>query len=276
MDDPFESAWLKWAWAVVDTNVLADNVNLFAHQPERQIPVILRQDYDAKRHCIALSLESIDNQFPPHWGLLLGSIVYNLRCALDHIAWALYKRGNTPNLSEKREAFIYFPIYDDRVKFNNALSRKLPGVRLADTAKVRLTQPYRAGKRNLDRHSLWILDELSRLDKHRTIQPVVPVPDRTGYDIHKQTDCLYRRLALTSPRGVLQPGAELARIYVKKTGPDPYVDVKPHFTIDPSINDRLTLQEFLNKTPRAIQIILREFADPPASVKPILGGTPTL
>jgi hypothetical protein len=272
MDDPFESAWLKWAWAVVDANVLADNVNAFAQQADGKMPIVMSQDYDPKRHCIVLSLAAVSLRFPPIWGLLLGSVVYNFRCSLDHVAWALYKRGSSPKLSHRRESRIYFPIYADRVKFNDSLKRKLPGVRRADIAKVRRYQPYKAGKRNLDRHVLWVLNDLSRRDKHRTVQPVVPVPDRSNYEIGHQIDCVYRRMQLRNPRDVLEPGVELTRLYVKKTGPDPYIDVDPHFTIDPSINARLTLQEFLSKTMRAISIVLYEFAEPPPSVEAITGN----
>jgi hypothetical protein len=273
--DVFESAWLKWAWGVVDANVLADNVNTFASQPEFQMPILMRQDYDARRHCIVVTVADVAKPlFPPLWGLLLGAAVYNFRCALDHVAWTLYKRGRTPNLSPGRERQVYFPISDSRAKFNASLKTKLPGVRRADIAKVRRCQPYIKGKRNLDRHVLWVLDELGRLDRHRTIQPVVPVPDRSAYDIGEQTDCIYRRTSVRNPRSILEPGAELTRLYVKRTGPEPYIDVQPHFTIDPAVKARLTLQEFLTRTMRAISLILYEFAEPPPSVKAITGSTP--
>jgi hypothetical protein len=273
MTDPFESAWLKWAWAVVNANVLADNINTLASQPNLQVPIIMRQEYNAERHCIVLSVHEIGDIFPPHWGLLLGDVVHNFRSALDHIAWALYKRGNASNLRPGQEARIYFPIYDDREDFNNSLARKLPGVTRTDIAKVRRCQPYIHGKRNLHRHVLWVIDELSRADKHRTIQPVLPSPDRSNIGIGQQTDCIFRRMGLVTPRNVLQPGTELTRLYVKKTGPNPYIDVKPQFTLDPTVYDaRLTVQEFLRKTMTGTQIILRQFSEPPPTTQAILGN----
>jgi hypothetical protein len=190
---------------------------------------------------------------------------------MDHLAWALYKRGETPDLGERKERNIYFPIATSREAFNKAVRQKLPGVRRNDIAIVRRCQPYAAGKRNVDRHFLPVLDELSRMDKHRTIQPVVAVPERGSLHIGEQTDCVFRRLSSRGLRATLASGRELCRLYVKKTGSNPDIDVEPRFTLDPSINERLTVEEFLKATISATRIVLRQFADPPASAEAILG-----
>lgn len=272
-DGPFDSAWLKWAWAIVDANVLGDNINAVAAQPNLQMPVGLTHEYEAKRHCIIVRVSEVANPFPPLWGLLLGDAVHNFRSSLDHLAWALYKRGRTPNLSQKKERRVQFPICSERDAFNNALKRRLPGVHRADIALVRRYQPYRYGKRNLDRHVLLTLAKLSNADKHRTIQPVVAVPENATYTLGEPEHCIFRRLVAPKARFKLEPGAELARIYVKKTGPEPYIDVNPHFTIDPAISERLVVGEFLELTGQVIRVLLRRFAKPPESVHAILGQT---
>ncbi len=73
---------------------------------------------------------------------------------------------------------------------------------------------------------------------------------------------------------MLRPGAELTRLYVKKTGPEPFIDVTPHFSVDPCVNERLTLQEFARKTINAISLVLHQFSDPPPSVQAITGSPP--
>lgn len=274
MDDPFESAWLKWAGGVVETHVLADNVNEFARlNADGQIPIRFVSEYHPKRHCIVLTVVEVENLFPAYWGVMLGNIVHNFRSALDHVAWALYKRGHTPNLGQEGERNVYFPITTSPAWFKNSLEKKLPGVRRADIATVRRCQPYRAGRRHVE-HVLWVLDELSRKDKHRSVQFVIPVPESTGLSIGPATDCIYRRMASHSPRAILEPGAELGRLFVKKTGPDPYIDVQPHFRIDPSVKARLTLEEFLRKTPAVVSRILYAFSEPPPSVERITGSIP--
>jgi hypothetical protein len=204
---------------------------------------------------------------------LLGNIVHNYRSCLDHIAWAIYKRGRTPNRGEEAEAKIYFPVTRSASHFKNVLPTKLPGARRADVAKVRLAQPYIRGRRNLERHVIWTIDELSKKDKHRSIQPVLPVPESTAFGIHPPVDCIPRRLGAI-PKGVLEPGAELARIYVKKTGPNPYLHVEPEFSIDPSIKPRLTLEEFALRSSDALRGLLWAFQEPPKAISAILGGMP--
>ncbi len=271
MDDPFESAWQKWAWAVVNANALGRDINAFAAQANLKMPMRLMKEYDAKRHCIVLSIDKVENPFPAEWGLGLGDAVHNFRSAVDHVAWALYKRGATPNLRDSLERNVSFPISDDRVKFNRSLERKLPGVTRTDIALVRRCQPYRAGKRNLRRHVLLVLDELSRKDKHRAIRPVVPVPEQGAFAIEAVQDCIYRRFK-PSTRGALQPGTELGRFYLKKTGPDPDIDVEPRFTLDPALDEFLSIQEFLTKTISAIRILLRLFSEPPESATAMVGN----
>ena len=117
MAGPFDSAWLKWAMAVMNAEVLQDNVETFASQADLKMHAQLATYYDAKRHCVVLIVTEIVNPFPVLWGLLLGDIVHNYRCCLDHVAWALYKRGRTPNLSVSKERNVYFPIYGERIKF---------------------------------------------------------------------------------------------------------------------------------------------------------------
>jgi hypothetical protein len=127
-DNPFDSAWLKWAQAVVNAEVLEDNINELAGQGVLQMRFGMTKEYDAKRHCIIVTAgpEGVSTVFPITWGLLLGDIVHNYRSSLDHLAWALYKRGSTANLPKRKERLIYFPIADERIKFNDSLGASCP------------------------------------------------------------------------------------------------------------------------------------------------------
>lgn len=275
MADPFDSAWLKWAWGVADAPVLEDSIATLALQPDLQVYMPTAQHYDAKRHCIIWTVLDFRNPFPDFWGLLLGDVVHNWRSALDHIAWALYKRGSAKNLTPEEEGRIYFPTARYRTQFNKSLATRLPGVRRGDRAIVRRYQPYHGGKRRRDKHVLFVLNELSRLDKHRSLQPVDAFPATASYEIGHCTDCIYRGLApLVWKGGILKPGTELVRFYVKKTGPEPDIEVQPHLTFRPALNENLALHEWLRSTGRTIGQLLREFAKPPAAAKRILENTP--
>ena len=269
MADPFDSAWLKWVQGVSNAQVLLDNMLTLAEQPNLQLESWFGQYYDAKRHCICV-IAQVTEPFPRLWGVLLGDVIHNYRSCLDHIAWALYKRGRTPDLPEWQERLIYFPITSKREIFNACLKgerAKLPGVRRADVAKVRRYQPYMAGQSRVHRHVLTILDALANADKHRTVQPVIAVPHRITFLELDFTDCIPRKFAFTPNwAGASDPRAELGRFYVKKTGAEPRVDMKPHFALTPAINEFLTVAEFLEKTMAATSLVLREFAEPPESV----------
>jgi len=81
-------------------------------------------------------------------------------------------------------------------------------------------------------------------------------------------DCIAQRFSLTPNwAGASDPRPELGRFYVKKRGPDPRVDMLPHFSLVPAITEFLTVADFLQTTMTATGIVLREFAEPPESVR---------
>jgi hypothetical protein len=199
-------------------------------------------------------------------GVLLGETAHDFRCCLDHLAWALYKRGRTPNLSERWERDVAFPIYGTREGFN-----KLPGVRRADRKIVRGYQPFRPGESRAHQHVFTVLQELSNEDKHRAIQRVVPITSQIQFSKFEAIDCIVRRAKPGGFGGRFEPGAELMRFYVKKTGPNPRIDGQPHFTLTPALHELLSLEEFLQRTMNATNLLLREFAEPPPSALALLG-----
>lgn len=256
--------------ASTNASVLADNVEVFASDQELKMHSRLATYYDARRHCVVLVVAEATDPFPVLWGVLLGEVAYHFRCCLDHVAWALYKRGRTPNLSERRERDVSFPIYGTRETFNKALDSKLPGVRRADRAIVRRYQPYKPGESQADRHVFTFLQELSNEDKHRAIQRVIPITERIEFSNPQAIDCIVRRVAPGGFGGRLEPGAVLLRFYVKKTGPNPRIGGQPHFTLVPALHERLSLTEFLERTMNATNLLLREFAEPPPSALALL------
>jgi hypothetical protein len=211
--------------------------------------------------------------YPDRWGLRLGDVVHGYRSCLDHAAWAMVKRGRTPNLTEHQESGVYFPISATRGKFNASLNGKrpkLPGVQRADIAIARRYQPYRYGKRNLALHSLWVLDELSRNDKHRSIQPILGTPDAAYYEVTNAADCIVRGIQPRALRKSLKVGSEVGRFYVKKTGPNPRLQVQGNVPVAPAINDRIHLDKWMELTMQVTFNILRLCAPPSANARAIL------
>jgi hypothetical protein len=258
----FDSAWLKWAWASAHAEVLKAEIRDNAIQFERQGGVTAVSRYDSKHHCVFVIARTIPS-LPTRTSLILGDVIHAYRSSLDQLAWALVKRGKTPNLTEKKARGVYFPFQDTRIGFNDCLKARLPGVRRTDIAKIRRYQPYKTRKRNLSRHPLRTLAKLSNHDKHRTVQPLFAVPVGVRFQVKEAHDCVVTRLAEPGRPKRLEVGREITRIYVRRTGPDPYVELEGAISVEPFVDDFMFLSDWLPKTSQLTGSLLRDFAEPP-------------
>lgn len=132
-------------------------------------------DTESKHHIYrAQNLPVLD----PEWALQAGEVTYQLRSALDHLAWQLVEReGTTPNGQTQ------FPIRDSLLGKKQQLLPLKTLLPLANDCKVLQVlnecQPYYGdGTRELSppdahRHPLWILKTLNNIDKHRLLLVVV-------------------------------------------------------------------------------------------------------
>jgi len=93
-------------------------------------------------------------------GTLVGEIIYNLRCALDYLVYALavLDSGSPQNGTQ-------FPIMDAAKDFASRGKTMLTGIKAAHVDAIEQLQPYKGC--NWTRH----LRDLSNMDKHRHIVP---------------------------------------------------------------------------------------------------------
>lgn len=209
-DPLFDSAWLKWAWAIFHAQTLEHDIAAWSEQNPNPVRAV-RADYYPKRHGFALIITEID-PIPVRWQLLLGDIANNYRAALDHLAWALVTRGRTPPdsglLTRAQEKAVYFPLCKDRRVFNAQIRLpptpksllKLPGIRRADAAIVRRAQPYHRGPTKRPMDPFLLLASINTRDKHRAIHPVWAYPKRVepvllAASEHPRTWCRVGRAA---------------------------------------------------------------------------------
>lgn len=211
MDHLFDSPWLKLGRAIHHAQALQAEID--EDQTADDPLLSVRTEYQSARHGFAVYATAV-RPVPSSWGLLVGDIAFNFRCALDHLAWALVSRGRTPpeTLTTKQQKGVYFPIAKRREDFNSSLAGMLPGVGRSDIAKVRATQPYHNGRKRI-RHNFVILAELNNLDKHRSFQPVWDHTVLLGLRVTKSRDASNIRVRplIRGPRE-LRVGAELALI----------------------------------------------------------------
>jgi hypothetical protein len=99
----------------------------------------------------------------PMWSVIIGEIVHDLRSGLDHLVYQLviHATGNPPTVRTQ------FPIFLDATKFDIDGLKMLRGVGTQATALIKTLQRFSTGEG--DKSPLWHLNQLSNIDKHRTI-----------------------------------------------------------------------------------------------------------
>jgi hypothetical protein len=265
LSDPFDSAWMKWHWATEKATALLNEVNAFMITMQGQPVGSMSTDYDAKRHAFVVRVYDLP-PFPPSWMLKLGDIAHNFRSSLDHLAWTLVEAGKRPpdTLTEKQQRQVAFPIAKDAREFSKNVDRNLPGVRRADLAILRRYQPYCRGPSKARFQCLTILAWMNNIDKHRDLQPVHSLPTGGTSKVLQMSDC-ERTTRTTRARSYpLQDGAEVCTIPVRKTGPNPELDVEVQLTTQPSLDNRVPVGVWLTNTFVWINSLLADFAQPPA------------
>lgn len=263
MADPFRSAWLKLGWGVIHARTLQNEIAEHAANVKPEDLFALRTEYDPKAHCIKTIVDSVQPP-PADWSLHLGDVVNNFRACLDHVAWELVQRGSAWPLTRRQENSVYFPIADSRDRFEALCIAHLPGLRRADKAIIRKVQPYVGGKRNLWRHCLTPLPKMTSDDKHRELRPlwIAPEQGKIEYGL-PATECIVTRVPQIAKRVVIEPEAEIQRIYVRKTGPNPHVDMKVQLSLKPIVDGPIWLDDWLAKTGEWLTALLWAFSKPP-------------
>lgn len=123
--------------------------------------------------------------------MIVGDCMQNMRVSLDHLAWALAGIGG-----KEPPRSTAFPIYIDLAEFHDLTKRRAPTARsglnkiraIPEEARevIEELQPYHAEDPQL--HPLWILNEYSRIDRHRTLSVMFAMSDYTSVDVGRRTE----------------------------------------------------------------------------------------
>ncbi len=174
---------------------------------------------------------------PAEWALDIGEIVYQLRSALDHLAWQLVKfDGRTPGYRTQ------FPILDAPV-YKNGEAQPVnlsPSIRSKEILlMLEECQPYKgAGHDDLSpfearRMPLWTLRWLNNIDKHRLLLAVVCVPN-------------IMTMWWGVPWGAASPGVTLNTVQLKDCSPVAWFDFRgaePPADFNPHVSLQIVVQE---------------------------------
>jgi hypothetical protein len=112
-------------------------------------------------------------EIEPEWALCVGEIIFDLRSALDHLAYQLHVRRFKGRIPEKVEKTSQFPIYDAPAKWGNNLWR-IERLSRRDRVALGHLQPYKTRHDRWQhiRARLWVLSTIHNIDKHRKLHVV--------------------------------------------------------------------------------------------------------
>lgn len=160
---------------------------------------------------------------PLRLSVIFGETIHNLRSALDHLACRLVEaHGGTVGGQS-------FPIYDDPAKFAAGAAGQLKGVPSGSAvwAVIEDAQPYKRGDEATG-HPLYIVNHLSKGDKHRILNAAYVFPDTvnlidaiditSGYLVD-----ICDHFGRNTP---LEDGAEVVTLRFDARGPQPDMQMK--------------------------------------------------
>lgn len=150
-----ESANIKIGRAEERLNDLSAAVDAFS----KSRPAILVRQGSRNEHGHFVYLPRIVRRPDVTMGLILGEFAYNLRSALDHLAWGLAAKKERPRPE--------FPIFIEESKFDRGGAPKIKSLPPLAQRAIRLLQPYNG--RDAEWHPLWQLHECRNIDQHRYI-----------------------------------------------------------------------------------------------------------
>lgn len=166
---------------------------------------------------------------PAQFRLIIGDCLYNLRSALDNLAYELAVRhhGSSP-LPEWFDRRSEFPIFGDRAMTPDERKRKIGCINPRAQTIIKRLQPYNRGDKFAS-DPLWKLHQLSNMDKHRV--PHVTQAAVSAYADFPSAPHLPGTISITM--GAYEDGAEIASYTPSASGGevfDPYMHMDPLLT----------------------------------------------
>jgi len=170
---------------------------------------------------------------PPEWPVVIGEILFNLRSALDHVAYALAAHQAGDDFTDKMAAQSEFPIYTAPERFR-ANAHKIAGLSAETKELIERVQPFpgrtaASARADIDEvpEYLGLLHDLNRVEKHR-LPPIVSRVLSGGSWLSGWPEPIFRE-------GPLSPGCLVAEMsFTPEYRPER--DHQPRFAFDYAID----------------------------------------
>lgn len=160
MSHPLDGIWAKLVRAEEHLDTL--DVELEAYWDSDPGKVVRQFDPDDAM----VTILSLKSRSPPlRLSIIIGDCIHNLRSCLDHLAWQLVLAGGS--IPTTRTAF---PIFKDAGDYEREVRNGRTAHRVPERALalIETLQPYHR-RDDPTIHPLWVLRELSNIDKHRSL-----------------------------------------------------------------------------------------------------------
>jgi hypothetical protein len=142
-------------------------------------PYSLTIEFDPQRRENALWINALRSP-PDEFSLIIGECLHNLRSALDNLVHTLAIRKHGSPLPQTIAKRLQFPIAKDHEGFRG-IKWRIQDIPSEAQTEIEGLQPYNHRQDDPTRDPLWILNELSNIDKHRLPQLTLFALASTGF-----------------------------------------------------------------------------------------------
>lgn len=115
---------------------------------------------------------------PERLSVIMGDCLFNMRCALDHLALTLAK-SHAVSMTDEQVIGSEFPIFSSSAGYRKHAPKKIGCLEQSAQAIIESLQPYHCPS-GYAAHPLWQLHELNRVDKHRALTVCGADPRKDG------------------------------------------------------------------------------------------------
>lgn len=258
----FDSAWFKFDRAYLHLQRLLTETQQYAEDGPGIEPAVR---FDFVTDELVVSAAKVPDP-PVSLALTLGDALSCCRQALDHVAWAMVKRGSQPSFTN-----VHFVIEDNQTSFANSMQSKMPGVIQGDYDVVSDLHTNGIWSHTLPTESaLSRMRTLNNREKHRTVQLMASVPSAVGVK-GTFTNCTQNAQPQTVvvPGQPLVAGSDLVRIQVNPTGGSPTLEITDLAVETVATIDGVSVEDLINPVLHDIlrQVLEKVEPTPPAGLQ---------
>jgi hypothetical protein len=267
MSDPLEGCRLRLARSWQHFNVIHSE---FSSRPDQSKAVSFTQRFDPEANRIDAFVGRVP-EFPTTWSLEFSEALFNLRAALDYLAWELAK-WNLSRMGQSREpkAVTQYPIATSAAKLAH---HRMVDLHPDHRAVIERFQPY--GPAYMDQfaaiiakganaeglahgHPLHYLASLNNEDKHRFLKPTALTASLINVGPYEGQDCSITQTNVFVMVEINE-GERWATFDVVPSGPNPHVEMRDWIIPGLSFGGRNVFQAFPEVT-QFVDALLNKFA----------------